>query len=76
MREEQFGKLSQKVPPVDISRYPSIPLPDSTARPYQKPSQQEQDERWERASGQNLEDGTIKLPIPKQPADGEVLFVM
>jgi len=34
MREHRFGMYSQKTPAFDDSRFPSIPLPQSTARPF------------------------------------------
>jgi hypothetical protein len=34
MREHLYGHFSKRVPSYDQSRYPSIPLPQSTARPY------------------------------------------
>ena len=34
MREHLFGKLSQLIPAVDTSRFPAIPLSQSTAEPY------------------------------------------
>ena len=69
MREAQFGKLSQLVPPVDQSLRPYIPLPDSTAQPYSTPSEVSTNNtssaiQWERASGQKLEG--IMLPVPKR----------
>jgi len=74
MREAQFGKLSQLVPPRDTSRHPYIPLPDSTAQPYipeeDVPLEQLQ---WERASGQKLE-GTMLPSLRKTAMD--VLFEM
>ena len=77
MREEQFGKLSQLVPPVDMSRHPYIPLPDSTAQPYGKngfvdvPLEQQ---HWERASSQKMEG--IMIPAPKHLTEMDVLFEM
>ena len=34
MREHRFGTYSCRVPASDESRFPSIPMPQSTARPY------------------------------------------
>lgn len=34
MREHRFGRYSQKTPAFDDSRFPSVPLPSSTARPF------------------------------------------
>lgn len=34
MREHMFGQFSEVVPAVDSSRYPSVPLPASSARPW------------------------------------------
>lgn len=77
MREAQFGKLSQLVPPADTSRHPYIPLPDSTAQPYgdggfvDLPLEQQ---HWECASSQKLE-GKM-LPLQKEVTVKDVLFVM
>jgi hypothetical protein len=35
MREKMFGKYSERIPASDSSRFPSVPLPESTAEPYQ-----------------------------------------
>jgi hypothetical protein len=35
MREKLFGKYSERIPASDSSRFPSVPLPESTAEPYQ-----------------------------------------
>jgi len=37
MRELVFGTYSEKVPFVDLSRHPSVPLPQSWAEPYRSP---------------------------------------
>lgn len=34
MREHRFGRYSARTPAFDESRFPSIPLPQSTARPF------------------------------------------
>ena len=34
MREHRFGRYSQRTPAFDDSRFPSIPLPSSSARPF------------------------------------------
>jgi hypothetical protein len=57
MREQQFGKLSQLVPPLDMSRHPYIPLPESTAQPYGENGFVDaplENQRWERVQGQRL----------------------
>lgn len=41
MREYRFGSFMEAVPHVDSSRYPSIPEPTSSARPYQLQSENE-----------------------------------
>jgi hypothetical protein len=33
-REEQYGRWSERVPAVDASRFPSVPLSNSFAQPY------------------------------------------
>jgi hypothetical protein len=57
MREQRFGKLSQLVPPVDMSRHPYIPLPDSTAQPYGENGFVDaplENQRWERVQDQHM----------------------
>lgn len=77
MRESQFGKLSQLVPPVDTSRHFYIPLPDSTALPYGEKGGFEdipvEQQTWAFASGQALQG--IMLPTQKAQSD-TVLFEM
>mmetsp|Transcript_310 Transcript_310/g.534 ORF Transcript_310/g.534 Transcript_310/m.534 type:complete len:97 (+) Transcript_310:3013-3303(+) len=43
MREYRFGTFMEAVPSVDSSRYPSIPEPTSSARPYRHQRENEHD---------------------------------
>jgi hypothetical protein len=67
-REEFFGKYSEKIPLFDFSRYPSIPLPSSYARPSpiaskdQVKAVREESTCWTSVCGQQL-DGCM---IPQQ----------
>ena len=39
MREHVFGHFSEVVPAADSSRFPSVPLPESSARPWTEPDE-------------------------------------
>lgn len=66
-REEFFGKYSEKIPLVDASRYPSVPLPSSHAQPRaQSPKSKDEDvivgpgpTNWTYAAGQKLHGSMI-----------------
>ena len=63
-REEYFGSFSEHIPLVDMSRFPSVPLPSSSAVPTNHvfDPDKEQCVKWDYVAGQKLE-GTM---IPQQ----------
>lgn len=73
MREYRFGEYSEEIPMYDKSLYPCIPLPTSTARPYNGCNSSDYEDhkykylsknevKWQKFSGQQLH-GTM-IPHP------------
>mmetsp|Transcript_2597 Transcript_2597/g.4194 ORF Transcript_2597/g.4194 Transcript_2597/m.4194 type:complete len:134 (-) Transcript_2597:15-416(-) len=52
-REEVFGKYTENIPYVDTSRYPSVPLPTSSAHPADE-SSFDNGAKWTYISGQKV----------------------
>jgi hypothetical protein len=64
MRDRLYGSYCEIVPKADTSRYPSVPLPPSSAKPIQQNATHKQ-EPWYHIPGQLLDDSI--LPEPSRP---------
>lgn len=60
MRERMYGKYSETIPRFDVSRYPSVPLPQSSATPLKE--QAKEKEHWYHVPGQKLQGHMILHP--------------
>jgi hypothetical protein len=69
MREKVFGKYCETIPKFDSSRYPSVPLPQSSAQPSKaKPKSKE---HWYHVPGQKLAGHMILKPEREEIAFAE-----
>jgi hypothetical protein len=75
MREKLFGKYCETIPKFDASRYPSVPLPQSSAHPSK--AKCESKENWYYVPGQKLKGHMIlepareEIPVAEEDNDND-----